>query len=285
MTNLWMVFNYMSWYVDNQLLCYSVPFHSGHSSCYVHVQLWADFSDKLTKMAQALWDMKDKIQQKKGESHSEGVALDLCLFGALVIRAGIRTPPVLFVALSWAFPGHVEVFPLLLLFRLHFIKLGLYLGWVSVSVKIGHDGKDDTHQHQQGGEENVLGPLVKRNTKKCSFGAWYKGWETASPVIGCSEILHCTSGVPYWTQPVLFLSMKRKYSNLQTFISLKINLPKVSKHSMHMHPLTWSFSVAASATISTMMLPTATVNSQPACSTDFMLLGAWIAKSSIPNYK
>lgn len=111
------------------------------------------------------------------ESCSEGVALDLCLFGALVIRAGIRTPPVLFVALSWAFPGHVKVFPLLLLFRLHFIKLGLYLGWVSVGVKIGHDGKDDTHQHQQGGEENVLGPLVKRNTKKCSFGAWYKGWE------------------------------------------------------------------------------------------------------------
>lgn len=38
--------------------------------------------------------------------------------------------------------------------------------------------------------------------------------------------------------------------------------------------LTWSSSVAASAIMSTMMLPTATVNSQPACSTDFILLGA-----------
>lgn len=173
MTNLWMDFNYMSWYADNQLLCYSVPFHSGHSSCYMsNCELIS-----LTKWPKWNRHMKDKIQQKRGKSHSEGVALDLCLFGALVIRAGIRTPPVLFVALSWAFPGHVKAFPLLLLFRLHFTKLGLYLGWVSVGVKIGHDGKDDTHQHQQGSEENVLGPLVKRNTKKCSFGAWYKGWE------------------------------------------------------------------------------------------------------------
>lgn len=44
------------------------------------------------------------------------------------------------------------------------------------------------------------------------------------------------------------------------------------------NPPTWSGSVAASATMSTMMFPTATVNSQPACSTDFMLLGAWRAK-------
>lgn len=38
--------------------------------------------------------------------------------------------------------------------------------------------------------------------------------------------------------------------------------------------LTFSGSFAISATISTMKLPTATVNSQPACSTAFMLLGA-----------
>ncbi len=37
---------------------------------------------------------------------------------------------------------------------------------------------------------------------------------------------------------------------------------------------TWSGSEPASATISTMMFPTATVNSQPAWRTDFILLGA-----------
>lgn len=41
------------------------------------------------------------------------------------------------------------------------------------------------------------------------------------------------------------------------------------------NPLTWSSRVAASATMSTMMFPNATVRSQPACSTAFMLLGAW----------
>lgn len=61
--------------------------------------------------------------------------------------------------------GHLQTLLSVLLVRLQLFglplgKLGLYLGRVDVGVEIGHDGEDDAHQHQQRGEEDVLGPLV-----------------------------------------------------------------------------------------------------------------------------
>lgn len=61
--------------------------------------------------------------------------------------------------------GHLQTLLSVLLVRLQLFglplgKLGLYLGRVHVGVEIGHDGEDDAHQHQQRGEEDVLGPLV-----------------------------------------------------------------------------------------------------------------------------
>lgn len=93
------------------------------------------------------------------------MALDLGLY-LLLIRAGsFRAPSALFVVLNLVLLGHLQTllsvfFVRFQLFRLPLCKLGLYLGRVDVGVEIGHDGEDDAHQHQQRGEEDVLGPLV-----------------------------------------------------------------------------------------------------------------------------
>lgn len=60
--------------------------------------------------------------------------------------------------------GSLQNSPLLVLFRLRVGKLGFYLDRVDVGVEVSHDGKDDAHHHQQRGEEDVLSPLVNRNT-------------------------------------------------------------------------------------------------------------------------
>jgi len=83
-------------------------------------------------------------------------ASDPGLFGFLV-RAGVRAPPLLLRVL----PGHLHArLPPLLLFGLLPGELGLYLGRVDVGVEVGHEGEDAAHHQQQGGEEDVLGPLV-----------------------------------------------------------------------------------------------------------------------------
>lgn len=85
------------------------------------------------------------------------VALDPGLFAFLLVGAGVRAPSVL--------ADHLQTLPPLLLFRLHLDKLGFYLGRVDVGVEIGHYGKDDAHEHQQRGKEDVLCPLVNTNTQ------------------------------------------------------------------------------------------------------------------------
>lgn len=74
---------------------------------------------------------------------------------------------------------HLQTPPLLLLlFGLAVGKLGFYLDRVDVGVEVGHDGKDDAHQHQQGGEEDVLRPLGNTNIGRRLF---------QRPANGCSS--------------------------------------------------------------------------------------------------
>lgn len=70
-------------------------------------------------------------------------------------------------------PRHLHLqasFPFLV-FRVQFGELGLNPARVDVGVEVGHDGKDEAHHHQQGGEEDVLGPLRRKHSTQRDFVA------------------------------------------------------------------------------------------------------------------
>lgn len=89
-------------------------------------------------MAKALSEVKHRTKQHLYMTEGKA-ALHLGNFGVLLVRA------VLLAVLKRVLPGHLQTSSPLLLFGVFLGKLGFYLGWVNVSVEIGHDGKDDAH--------------------------------------------------------------------------------------------------------------------------------------------
>lgn len=115
-------------------------------------------------MAKALSAVKHRTEQLLYmNSLQRRFALQLGhLVGVVISNAGVGPPSDLVTVLNQLLLGHLQVYSLVLLFRLQFSELGLYLGGVNVGVEIGHDGKDNADDHQQGGKEDILGPLVKK---------------------------------------------------------------------------------------------------------------------------
>lgn len=92
----------------------------------------------------------------------QGPALHLRLLAVLLI---IGFPSSLVTMLERVLSDHLQTLPLLPLLRVPLGELGLYLARVDVGVEIGHHGEDDAHDEEQGGEEDVLGPLRNKHTE------------------------------------------------------------------------------------------------------------------------
>jgi len=56
------------------------------------------------------------------------------------------------------------------------------------------------------------------------------------------------------------------------------SISAIHLNEIRLHKHTWLSKIFASAMMTTMRLPNAVVSNQPACTTDFMLTGAWIMK-------
>lgn len=93
-----------------------------------------------------------------------GALLHLGFLGVQHIRAGVGSHPEPVTATERVCMVHLQTFPLLILFRLRLGELGFYLDRVYVGVEVAHEGKDDADHHQQRGKQDVLSPLVNKNT-------------------------------------------------------------------------------------------------------------------------
>ena len=99
--------------------------------------------------------------------------------GGLVVGAGLGAASAL--PLVFFLQGLLPVvqlqappFPVVVLaLGLQLGKACLDLGGVRVGVEVGHDGKHHTHEDQQRGEQDVLGPLWSRGRKKGGKKASY----------------------------------------------------------------------------------------------------------------
>lgn len=77
------------------------------------------------------------------------MCLDLRLFDVCVLALYVR---------HIVFRHHFKIF-LFLIFWLELHKFRLDFCRVSVGVEVSHDGKDDTHSHQERREQQVFCPL------------------------------------------------------------------------------------------------------------------------------